>query len=544
MRRSLRVLILLVALALMGVAVVLWQVRGVEHSAGPVLAAGLPRTIDPALASRLDELRLLGGLFEPLVRIDPVTLKPAPALASGWDIAPDRLTWTFHLRPGARWSDGHALTSTDVQRGLQRHLRDGSPYAGVLAGVLAGGRDALARGDLSGIGLSCPDDATLVLRLAAPSPDPLLILALPLFVPATETQAAGTEPWFDPTRVVGNGPLVCVGHLPRHHYDFAPNPRYNGPFPARGPVRVLVVEDAGCALRLYLDGTVDSILAVQPDALRDLVAAGVPVQRSPAFATEFLRVRMTARRADDDAVVTKVLQHPRLRLALARAIDRDTLAKRVLDGLGVPATTFVPPVGAASVPQAALLAYAPDQAKADFAAAVADLGAIPPLTLTMPSTPLDRVRAVEFVIDGWRRLLGVDVRLSLHPTAEVRAREDARAFDLSRGTWLGDFPDAIAFLDVWRADSGVNRTGFADPVYDALLDRAAQAAPAERAVLLQQAETRLLTAVPCIPLVHPTCNQLVRPGVVGIVANPLEQVWLGDVGWADAANVGQHPAVR
>jgi oligopeptide transport system substrate-binding protein len=298
---------------------------------------------------------------------------------------------------------------------------------------------------------------------------------------------------------------------------------------------VLVVEDSGCAQRLYLDGVVDAILALQADAIRDLGRAKVPgLMRGTSLNTEFLRVRFRPRRQDERPAVTAALHHPRLRLALARAIDREVLAGQVMEGMGVPATTFTPAALADYLPYkppVGHLAYDLPQAKADLAVAVADLGAIPAFEVLTMSTPLERLRSVEFVVDCWRRHLGLDVHLVIRPSIEVRAQEDAGQFDLGRGSWMGDYIDPTTFLDVWRSDSGINRGRFADAEYDALMTRAASADQTHRWRLLQQAEERLVEQAPFIPLVHTTCNMLVRPGLAGIAANPIEYVWLDEVGW-------------
>lgn len=529
-----RVLLAVTVLLLLACAALLWRVGAPNPPTGPVIAMGLPRTIDPVATSRLDEIRLVGALFEPLARIEPTTLAIRPALATAWTCAADGRTWTFHLRRDACWSDGTPLTAEDMRRGLVRHLAESSPYAALLAALLDGA--AVGRGD-SVTAITCPDAHTLVLRARHASPEPVAILALPLFAPATpaQMQAGRSGPWADPLHLVGNGPMICVGHQPRHHYDLAPNPRYTGPNRARGPVRVLIVEDAGCAQRLYLDGTVDAILALQSDAVRDCSRARLPgLRRGTSLSTEFLRLRFRPRPNGDEPAVNAALRHPRLRLALARAIDRRVLADEVMEGMGVPATTFTPPSMGDHLPYhppVGRLGTDLDQARRDLAAAAADLGTIPPLELLVMATPMERLRSAEFVVDSWRRHLGLTVHLAVRPANEVRTLEDAGAFDLGRGSWMGDYLDPTTFLDAWRSDSGINRGRFHDAAYDQLLDRATTATGDERWRLLEEAETRLVDQVPFIPLVHTTCNMLVRPGLTGITPNPLEYVWFDQVGW-------------
>jgi ABC-type oligopeptide transport system substrate-binding subunit len=101
--------------------------------------------------------------------------------------------------------------------------------------------------------------------------------------------------------------------------------------------------------------------------------------------------------------------------------------------------------------------------------------------------------------------------------------------------WLGDFLDPTTFLDCFRTDGGANRTGFADPEYDRLLDTASASIGDARWRALEAAERRLVEAVPLIPLCHTACSFLVRPGLGGITANPLEIVHFDQVARAGAA---------
>jgi oligopeptide transport system substrate-binding protein len=540
-----RLLSLIAALLIAGL-VLPWAAWPARPQSGPVVVLGPIRTLDPALASRLDEYRLIAALSTPLVRLDPVTLAPQPGLALRWDTAPDGLAWTFHLDARACWRDGRPVTATDMRRGLLRHLLLGSPNAAYLEDVIAGARVAATAlparlAGLEDAGLACPDERTLVVRLRHPAPWLPALLSLAPFVPATQAQldadlAGRRDGWSDPTTLDGDGPLRCSGHLPRHHYDLVPNPAYRGAHPARGPLRALIVEDGAAAARLYLAGQADALLSLPTDLSADLAAARVPgLQLATSLATEFLRVRLVARTRAEDARTTRALADPRVRLALARAIDRVALARDLLHGLVVPARSFVPADFArfsAYRPPLGALDFAPAQARADLAAAQAALGALPPLALLAPAQPAERAWVAEFIADGWRRELGLAIEVRLLLPTELRTRERAFAFDLSRGYWQADFPDPTNFLECFRAGAGSNRTGYADAAYAALLDRAGAEDGEARLATLVAAERRLLADPPLIPLYHPQCAFVARPGLEGVQANDLETVHLDEVGWS------------
>lgn len=91
---------------------------------------GEPRLLDPALAEGIPETNVLYALYEGLVRADGADLHPTPGVATSWDISPDGMTYTFHLRPDAQWSNGAPLTARDFVGSWRRAL---SPK---LAGLL------------------------------------------------------------------------------------------------------------------------------------------------------------------------------------------------------------------------------------------------------------------------------------------------------------------------------------------------------------------------------------------------------------------------
>jgi len=73
-----------------------------------------PKTFNPLLANETDS-QTLNQLMNPgLTKLNFITQQPEPALAKSWDVSSDNLTWTFHLRKGVQWTDGHPFTADDV----------------------------------------------------------------------------------------------------------------------------------------------------------------------------------------------------------------------------------------------------------------------------------------------------------------------------------------------------------------------------------------------------------------------------------------------
>ena len=93
-----------------------------------------PKTLDPQLATGEPEHRILSSIFEGLARLDARSLEPVPGAAESWEISADGKTYTFHLRPNARWSDGRPVTAQDFSYSWRRLQEPtlGSEYAYIM----------------------------------------------------------------------------------------------------------------------------------------------------------------------------------------------------------------------------------------------------------------------------------------------------------------------------------------------------------------------------------------------------------------------------
>jgi oligopeptide transport system substrate-binding protein len=123
----------------------------------------------------------------------------------------------------------------------------------------------------------------------------------------------------------------------------------------------------------------------------------------------------------------------------------------------------------------------------------------------------------------WRRELGIEVRLANQEKKVVFERRRTGDYQVALASWTADYLDATTFLDMWRSDSGNNQTGWSDPAYDALANRANTMADAKaRAAVLAQAESLVLEAAPIVPIFFNTHVYLLHPAVKGWQPTPME----------------------
>jgi len=134
--------------------------------------AAEPADLDPDVITSFTDSNVDYALFEGLTSIDEKTALPVPAVASSWDVSADGLVYTFHLRPGLRWSNGDPLTAEDFAYSFQRILTPsfGAKYSYNLwsiknAAAFNGGRVA----DFSKVGVAAVDNVTLRITLEQPT---------------------------------------------------------------------------------------------------------------------------------------------------------------------------------------------------------------------------------------------------------------------------------------------------------------------------------------------------------------------------------------
>ncbi len=213
----------------------------------------------------------------------------------------------------------------------------------------------------------------------------------------------------------------------------------------------------------------------------------------------------------------------RVRRALALAVDRGQIVKRITLGGQQPAGFLTPPGTAGYTPDAGV-SQDPEAARALLAAAGFPGGrGFPELELMFNTDELHR-KVATAIQQMWSRELGIHVALVSQDWKVQMSRESNLQYEISRASWIGDYVDPTTFLDLFRSNGGNNRTGWKNAAYDALLDEAARATDtAARLDRLHLAEKLLLQELPIMPLYIYTQVRLVSPQLCGWQANLLDQ---------------------
>jgi oligopeptide transport system substrate-binding protein len=475
-----------------------------------------PDTLDPQRARTDGAFNILRDVFEGLTAVGPDG-GAVPAAATTWTITPDGLEYTFHLREGLKWSNGDRLVASDYVAGMRRLVDPGtaSPYAQILEPVVNAA--AITRGEKKpeDLGVSAPDDRTVVIRLQNPAPYLLGLLAQPGTFPVHgPSLAANGADFARPGKMVSNGAFVLEDWVVGSEVVTRRNPNYwNDAATHLEHVHFVHHADAGTEFRQYRAGQLDVTYVVPPQQfawIRENLPGELHV--SPQLSVYYFGFNLTRAPFKDQ---------PELRRALSLVIDRDRLTTAVT-GLGeAPAYGWVPRGVADYTPQQfdyASRPYAERVSEARELYRKAGYSAEHPLEVEIRyNTGEVHNRLAVAVAAMWKDALGVETTLYAEEfralLQSIQARKDTQVF---RSSWVGDYNDAYSFLQLLQTGFGINLTGYSNPRYDALLAEATrQPDPARRRALLEEAERVMLADTPVLPLYFYVNKHLVRPYVHG-----------------------------
>jgi oligopeptide transport system substrate-binding protein len=444
-------------------------------------------------------------------------------MAERWEVSEDQRSYTFYLRPEARWSDGTPVTAQDFAASWERALRPetGADYA-TLMFVIKGARDFAEERvrDFSAVGVRVVDDKTLRVELENPTPYFIDLCSFVTLcpVPMQTIQRHGSA-WVKPRHIITNGPYLLEDWRLDDRILLRKNPAYwDAAHVAMGTVEVRPVQDANTALSFFLTGQCDLMMdkGMVPPSLTQRLRQEPWFHTGPFLGTWFIRVNVT-RPPFDDA---------RVRRAFALAVDRRRIVEKITQ-LGEPVASGMTPPGTGQgyQPPPGLPGHDPETARRLLAEAGYPGGkGFPRVEYLHIPLPIERSIAIELQ-SMWQQTLGVTVGLVKQEQKVWLKSMRELTYQMCRSSWVGDYNDPSTFLDLFTSGNGQNRTGFKSTEYDDLIaSAAAQADPAERMRLFQKAESLLIgTQAAVIPVYHYVGVQFYhRDRLAGVRANLID----------------------
>jgi oligopeptide transport system substrate-binding protein len=502
--------------------------NGGEKAASAVFRVNLgndPPSLDPGLATDVVSANVLNALMDPLVKLGD-DLQPEPSLAESWDVSDDGLTITFHLRSDGKWTNGDPVTAKDFEYSWKRTVSPelAADYAYQFYGI-AGVQEYNACSKkcdalLDKVAIHALDDSTLEVKLTTPQPWFLQQMAHTSFLAVHRaTVEKFGESWTAPKNIVTNGPFRLTAW---QHNASMTMEKWNGWRNAADVqikrVEAKMIPDATTALQSFEAGEYDACIDVQScvptEEFERLKGSELTVY--PGLGVQFIGINV------------KNVPDVNQRRALALAIDRTSIVENVTKAGEHPATSFTP---------AGMPGY--DSIKQDFIPVRADLERAkqflaqaknPVRSVTIYANQDALAKNIEVVVQDMWSDLGIKATIKAQEWAqflEFLGPPPNSAVDAFYVGWIGDYVDAINFLQLSQCDSGLNFAGFCDKEVDRLLDEAVKSKDnEERYRLYGQAEARLTGAegaFPYIPLYWIVYPILHKANLVDWKPNLLDQ---------------------
>jgi oligopeptide transport system substrate-binding protein len=488
-----------------------------------------PDSLDPQKARSNEAQQVLRDLCEGLTTIGKDG-SVAPGVAKSWEVTPNGLGYTFHLRSEARWSNGDPVVAQDFVMAIRRLVdpATASQYAQIIDVVLNANDIIAGRRPSNSLGISTLDEHTVVFDLYAPTPYLPSLLAhpstCPVHRPTLDTAGAAFS---KPGTLISNGAFVLKEWVQGSHLLLERNTHYwNNAATKLDGVRYLHIGDENAELTRYRADQLH-ITAVVPRSQLDWIKShlGAELHIAPQLSTYFYGFNL-----DREPFKSK----RELRQALSLVIDRERLAQSVLRAGELPAYGWIPPgMHDYSAQSFTYRAWPATQRLAEARSLYAKAGysSRKPLAfeLRYNTGELNNKLAVA-VASMWKEALGVDVKLVAVEFKTLLQDIDRRDVDVFRSSWIGDYNDAYTFAQYLKGGFGINLPHYHSTEYDGLLEKAAaEADGVQRRALLERAERVMLSDHPIIPIYFYVNKHLVKPRVRGWYDNVMNIVYSKDL---------------
>lgn len=472
-----------------------------------------PKALDPGQVQSVGDSNIMLALFEGLVNyhISDDNLHE-PGVAQAWESNEDFTVWTFFLRGGehegrpklkpAKWSNGDIVTAHDFVYAYNRTLSPefASPYASMLY-FLENGQEfnELKVADFAEVGVKALDDFTLECRLRSPTAYFAGVIKHqtwnPIHRPTIEKFGKMTDKYTDwqrPGNHVGNGPFKLKSWRINDKVVVDRNPHYWRDEETKLNEVWFIPAETYTEERMFRDREIHMTYILPPTLIEYYQKNHPEVTRSETYSgSYFYRFNVNKPPLDD----------PKVRMALALAIDRQKIVEFVTMGGQQPATAFTPPIENVYEPPDAIH-FDPDRARQLLAES--KYGAdIPPFDLMINTSEQHR-KIAEAIQAMWKEHLGLGpdkVRIDNQEWKVFQMTVFNENYELARAGWIADYVDPTTFLDMWRTGDSNNNTGWANPDYDARLKEAAlEKDPPARLAKLREAEEILMAELPVLPI--------------------------------------------
>lgn len=493
-----------------------------------------PVSLDPFFASDGESFRISRQIFEGLVGTKPGTADPAPRLATSWDTSGDGLTYTFHLRDGVKFQDGTDFNADAVCFNFDRwyNMPESSQtddltyyYATLFRGFATGDRADEAIYD------SCQADdqaKTATIKLKKPYAGFVSAMSMPAFSMQSPTalkkyQDDGADnprtTDYSTAHPVGTGPFEFSSWERGKQITLKANPDYWGQKASIDKAIVVAIDDPKARADALQNGEIDGYDLVGPADIKPLQDAGFRIVNREPFNVLYLGMNQKAKPLDD----------PRVRKAIAYALNKDEIVSASMPEGTQTAIEFVPPSVNGYTEDVAKYDYNPEKARQLLKQAGAEGATIDfnyPTGVSRPymPQPADTFNVIRSQLQA--------VGLKIHPVAD---QWDPDYLQKIQGTtdhglhllgWTGDYNDTDNFLGVFFG-TPTKEWGFVNQqLFDDLKQARGIPTVEQQTPVYEKINKEVMDYLPGVPLAHPVPSLAFSPDVHGYRASPVQdEVW-------------------
>ena len=478
-----------------------------------------PKSIDPQIAQETSGAAIIYDVFEGLV-MHKMGGDIVPGVAEKWEISDDGITYTFHLRDNAKWSDGEPVTAEDFVYAWRRAVdpATASQFAYMLYPVK--NAEKIAKGeekDFATLGIKAVDARTVEVTLENPTPYFMELMAHYTSYPTPKHVIdQHGDRWTQPGNFVGNGAYVVSEWKPQASITVSKSPTYwNADSVSIDKAIFYAIEDRNNAISRYRANEIDFVETV-PSTQIDWAKANLPddLHIGPFLATYYYGFNLTKEPFKDNRD---------LRAALSIALDRPTLIDKVTKAGQEPAYSVVPHSTRGADP------YMPEWASksreeqiklAQELYAKAGYSKDKPLKVVLSYNTDESHKNLAIAAAAmWKQVLGAEVTPENQEWKVLLSNIDEKKLQMFRLGWTGKYNDPNTFLDLFTTHSLNNHMGYHNEEYDRLISAASRENDAEkRQKILHDAEAIFTEDYAMAPVYHYVNPILLKPHVKGYEA--------------------------
>jgi len=454
--------------------------------------------LNPHTANYSSEAQILNGLYEGLFSYDPITLDAVPALAQSFRISRDKKMWTFTLQKDVFFSNGEPIEAKDVKRSWLTLLNPAlnAPFASLFDCIQGAGEYRRGKASEKDVGITVKNAHTLELRLHTATEHLPKILCHHAFAVVHPQKNVFSGAFILKERTADTL-VLQKNELYREHDSVA--------LPS---IRIIQSADTKENTFRFNNGTAHWVTGAI-DAAKTYERTNIII--SPQFGTEFLFFKAS----------NGLWTDKRMRKAVLLAVPWQKLRADTV----IAADTFVLPLNGYPAVYG-INEYDPEAAKEMIDEVKTSLGKNAPkeieLSLAIPNLIYAKDQAA--LISEALKKVGIKVSIQTSPSERyLNGIKDWNA-DMFTYTWIGDFADPLAFLELFRSASSLRETEWHDKAFDTLLAEAASQENEQlRYAKLAEAEQLLLDESIVLPISHPVSVNAVDLSVLkGWFSNALD----------------------